>query len=187
MKNKLGATNKFKPSFLSASESSLGGSNKPQAQQPAQQQTGSPPLINELSSNLNSKSPQTVTSQQQQIPNILTTALNRAAEKKLAALSRQQQHHHHHQQVINVPQFYFPHGRHDDRQFRSIDDVECMKQLSVEFKTKKEGKMFKEDFADVLKLLGLPSYWKILVFRACTAVNKLTYVTYSVFEQVWSK
>lgn len=160
----------------------MGSSNKPQQPQQQQQQTGSPPTINELSSNLNSKSPQT---QQQQTPNILTTALNRAAEKKLAALSRQQQHHHH--QVINVPQFYFPHGRHDDRQFRSIDDVECMKQLSVEFKTKKEGKMFKEDFADVLKLLGLPSYWKILVFRACTTVNKLTYVTYSVFEQVWSK
>lgn len=88
---------------------------------------------------------------------------------------------------MSVPQFFFPHGKSDDKQFRSIDDVENMKLISAEFKSKKDGKIFKEEFEQITKMLGLPRFWKILLFRACTLNSKLNYVTYSVLEQVWSK
>ena len=96
-------------------------------------------------------------------------------------IQRTQQSH------IHVPQFHFPHGRLEERQFKTIDDLETMKLISAEFKQSKEGKIFREDFGEVVKLLGLPIYWKNLLFRTCTATSKLTYVTYPILEQVWSK
>lgn len=191
--------NKFKPTFLSASDSNLGG-GLIGANNNNNKQANATSSSNDIGSQLKSQQSTIASSTQQQ--NLATAALKDNKSTTPTATTKlqgQQQHaqtaggrhhqlhHHPHHQAINVPQFYFPHGRHDDRQFRSIDDVECMKQLSVEFKAKKDGKMFKEDFVEVTKLLGLPCYWKILLFRACTAANKLTYVTYSVFEQVWSK
>ena len=96
-------------------------------------------------------------------------------------LQRSQQSH------IHVPQFHFPHGRLEDRQFKTIDDLETMKLISVEFKQSKDGKIFREDFGEVVKLLGLPIYWKNLLFRTCTLNSKINYVTYPILEQVWSK
>ena len=84
-----------------------------------------------------------------------------------------------------MPQFHFPTGKPDAKQFK--DDAETMKALSSEFRLQKDGKMFKENFTDILKLLGIPKYWKTLLFRMCTAQNKLNFVTYANFESVWSK
>ena len=74
-------------------------------------------------------------------------------------LQRSQQSH------IHVPQFHFPHGRLEDRQFKTIDDLETMKLISVEFKQSKDGKIFREDFGEVVKLLGLPIYWNYYLER----------------------
>lgn len=122
------------------------------------------------------------TSTLQAASSLHSPAKEMTAGKTAASKNQQQQ-----PKPTSVPPFYFPHGRHDDKQFRSIDDLEAMRLVGAEFKTKKEGKMYKEDFADLCKLLGLPTYWKILLFRTCTNVNKLSYVTHAVFEQVWSK
>ncbi len=91
------------------------------------------------------------------------------------------------QQKLNVPQFYYPHGKPDERQFKGIDDVENMKAVSAEFRMSKDGKMFKEQFGEIVKMLGLPRYWKSLLFKACTINTKTNYVTYSSLEQVWTK
>lgn len=91
------------------------------------------------------------------------------------------------QAVVNVPQFYYPNGKPDEKHFKGIDDAETMKQINAEFKKCKEGKMFKDEFAEVCKLLGLPKYCKILLFRACTSSSKLNYLTYQLFEQTWAK
>jgi hypothetical protein len=89
------------------------------------------------------------------------------------------------QPKIIVPQFYYPHGKPEEKQFK--DDVDIMKMVNAEFRMQKDNKMYKEQFFDVVKLIGLPRYWKILLFRACTLVNNLNYVTYQTFEQVWTK
>lgn len=91
------------------------------------------------------------------------------------------------QQKVNVPQFYYPHGKPDERQFKGIDDVENMKAVSAEFRMSKDGKVFKEQFGEIVKMLGLPRYWKSLLFKACTFNTKTNYVTYSSLEQVWTK
>lgn len=91
------------------------------------------------------------------------------------------------QSQIQVPPFHFPNGRLEEKQFKTIDDVEIWKQISIEFKQSKDGKIFRENFGDVVKLLGLPIYWKNLLFRTCTLNSKTTYVTYQLLEQVWSK
>ena len=91
------------------------------------------------------------------------------------------------QSQIQVPPFHFPNGRLEEKQFKTIDDVEVWKQINIEFKQSKDGKIFREEFGDVVKLLGLPIYWKNLLFRTCTLNSKTTYVTYQILEQVWSK
>ena len=83
---------------------------------------------------------------------------------------------------VLVPQFHYPAGKPEDKPFK--DDTETMKTISAEFRLQKESKMYKEQFAEVVKLIGLPKYWKSLVFKACTQFNKLSYVTYQNFEQV---
>lgn len=95
-----------------------------------------------------------------------------------AAVQKQQQ-----LQTIHVPQFYFPNGKPEDRK----DDQEIFKLANAEFNTHKEGKVYKENFENVVKAIGLPKYWKILLFRACIGNSKLEYVTYSMFEQLWKK
>jgi serine/threonine-protein phosphatase 2A regulatory subunit B'' len=62
-----------------------------------------------------------------------------------------------------------------------------MKLISAEFRLAKDGKIYREEFGDIVKMLGLPRYWKILLFRACTLNSKINYVTYSILEQVWSR
>lgn len=92
------------------------------------------------------------------------------------------------QPKVTIPSFHFPHGRPDSRQFKSSDDVECMKAIGAKFKSLgKDGKLNKDEFGEVVKLLDLPYYWKILIFRACTQNAKLNYITYSAFEQGWPK
>lgn len=107
--------------------------------------------------------------------------------KILANLNSRIQQKQQQQQQVQIPQFHFPHGKPDDKQFKPADDAEAMKQVSAEFRLQKDGKMLRENFADIMKLIGLPRYWKALLFKACTNNNKLTYVTYSQFEQVWTK
>ncbi len=86
---------------------------------------------------------------------------------------------------VHVPQFYYPNGKPDEKPFK--EDPETMKLVSAEFRMQKDGKMFKDKFAEVVKLIGLPKYWKQLLFKACTQYSKLTHVTYPTFEQAWSK
>ncbi len=86
-------------------------------------------------------------------------------------------------QKIEVPQFYFPYGKPEDRK----DDQEIFKLASTEFNLHKETKVYKEDFENIVKAVGLPKYWKMLLFRACVGLSKLDYVTYSMFEQLWKK
>lgn len=88
---------------------------------------------------------------------------------------------------LNIPQFYYPHGKAEEKQFKSFDDSETMKLINNEFKLSKEGKIFREDFGEIVRMLGLPRYWKILLFRACTLNQKINYVTYPILEQVWSR
>ena len=89
------------------------------------------------------------------------------------------------QPKVQVPQFFYPHGKPDEKQFK--DDADTMKLVSAEFRMQKDGKIFKENFAEIVKLVGLPRYWKILLFRACTVNNKLNFLTFATFEQVWTK
>jgi len=89
------------------------------------------------------------------------------------------------QKQVIVPQFHFPNGKPDEKQFK--DDPETMKLVSAEFRLQKDAKIYKETFADIMKIIGLPRYWKTLLFRACTLNNKLNYITYSSFEQTWAK
>lgn len=89
------------------------------------------------------------------------------------------------QQKQLVPQFHYPNGKPDEKQFK--DDPDTMKLVSAEFRLQKEAKVYKETFADIMKIIGLPKYWKILLFRALTLNTKLNYVTYTTFEQVWTK
>ena len=86
-------------------------------------------------------------------------------------------------QKIEVPQFYFPFGKPEDRK----DDQEILKLASNEFGLHKENKVYKENFESIVKAVGLPKYWKMLLFRACIGTSKLDYVTYSMFEQLWKK
>ncbi len=97
-------------------------------------------------------------------------------------LHQQQQQH---QQKQIVPQFHYPNGKPDEKQFK--DDPDTMKLVSAEFRLQKEAKVYKETFADIMKIIGLPKFWKILLFRALTLNTKLNYVTYTTFEQVWTK
>ena len=90
-------------------------------------------------------------------------------------------------QQIQVPQFHYPNGRPESKAFKTLDDPETIKAISALFKSSKDGKIFREDFGEVLKPLGLPRYWKSLLFRACTLNSKINYVTYPILEQVWSK
>ena len=89
------------------------------------------------------------------------------------------------QPKVQVPQFFYPHGKPDEKQFK--DDSDTMKLVSAEFRMQKDGKIFKENFAEIVKIVGLPRYWKILLFRACTVNNKLNFLTFATFEQVWTK
>lgn len=86
-----------------------------------------------------------------------------------------------------IPPFHFPSGKPDEKQFKSADDTETMKLVNAEFRLQKDGKIYRETFADIMKIIGLPRYWKTLLFRSCTLNNKLNYVTYPSFEQVWTK
>ncbi|CAF0791931.1 unnamed protein product, partial [Brachionus calyciflorus] len=86
---------------------------------------------------------------------------------------------------LNIPQFHFPSGRPDEKKFKN--DADTMKLVSQEFKQVKDGKMSKDEFAQVCKLIGLPKFWKILLFRTCTNTSKLNYLTFNVFEQTWTK
>ena len=87
----------------------------------------------------------------------------------------------------NVPAFYFPSGKPGEREFKGVDDSETMKQIQAKFKSSKDGKILREDFGDIVKMLDLPRYWKSLLFRECTLNSKINYVTYPILEQVWSK
>ena len=58
------------------------------------------------------------------------------------------------QPQIHVPQFYFPHGKPEEKQFKNSSDLDAMRQVNAEFRNHKDGKLFKEDFSDLLKLLG---------------------------------
>lgn len=58
------------------------------------------------------------------------------------------------QPQIHVPQFYFPHGKPEDKQFKTSSDLDAMRQVNAEFRNHKDGKLFKEDFSDLLKILG---------------------------------
>ena len=86
-----------------------------------------------------------------------------------------------------MPAFYFPNGKPDERQFKTCEDVEAMRAIQAEFRLGKDGKLNRDEFADIVKMLGLPRYWKTLLFRACTSNGKLTHVTYPMLEQTWSK
>lgn len=85
----------------------------------------------------------------------------------------------------NIPQFHFPNGRPDDKIFKN--DQETMKLVSLEFKLYKDGKLTKDDLGQVCKIIGLPKYWKALLFKSCINASKLTHVTFSSFEQTWQK
>ncbi len=87
----------------------------------------------------------------------------------------------------NIPTFYFPSGKPHERQFKGVDDLENMKLIQAKFKSSKDGKILREDFGDIVKMLDLPRYWKSLLFRECTLNSKINYVTYPILEQVWSK
>ena len=91
------------------------------------------------------------------------------------------------QSYVQVPQFHFPNGRLEEKQFKTMEDIDTWKMIGIEFKQHKEGKIIREDFGEVVKLLGLPIYWKNLLFRSCVLTSKANYVTYPVLEQVWSK
>ncbi len=115
---------------------------------------------------------------------------------------------------INLPQFFFPNGKAEDRK----DDQEILRLAQFEFSKHDSGKIFKEDFENLVKAslnkitnadrvsdcnrlcvflisltttkqkaIGLPKYWKILVYRACVGNSKLDYVTFSMFETLWTK
>lgn len=86
---------------------------------------------------------------------------------------------------VNVPQFFFPTGKPAEKPFK--DDAETMKAIGAEFRLAKDGKMMKEQFDDIIKMVGLPKFWKTLLYRACSSINKHMFVTYANFEQVWSK
>jgi hypothetical protein len=89
---------------------------------------------------------------------------------------------------LNIPAFHFPTGRPESRQFKSCEDVEAMKAIAAKFKASKEGgKILRDEFGEIVKMLDLPLYWKTLVFRACTLNSKFNYVTYPILEQVWTK
>ena len=59
--------------------------------------------------------------------------------------------------------------------------------ISAEFQARKDGLMSKDDLSEVLKLLGLPKYWKALFIKACNLNSNLNVITYSMFEQFWTK
>ena len=86
-------------------------------------------------------------------------------------------------QKIEVPQFYFPFGKPEDRK----DDQEILKLAQNEFNLHQDGKVYKDDFENIVKAVGLPKYWKLILFRSCIGSSKLDYVTYSMFEQLWKK
>ena len=69
-----------------------------------------------------------------------------------------------------MPQFFYPAGKPDQKQFK--DDAETMKAIGAEFRSAKDGKMTKEPFDEVVKMVGLPKFWKTLLYRACSSPNK---------------
>lgn len=90
----------------------------------------------------------------------------------------------------NIPQFYFPNGKPQDRQ---KDDFELLRAVQIEFNSIKDGKLTKEYSEKLAKAIGLPKYWKMILFRACLhSINlntnlKQDYLTYSQFELFWKK
>lgn len=110
---------------------------------------------------------------------------NKIAEQKQIVTSPAQIKPNKQVKKANIPQFHFPNGRPDDKVFKN--DQETLKLISLEFKLFKDGKLNKDDLAQVCKIIGIPKYWKALLFRACTTASKLPHVTFSSFEHTWQK
>ncbi len=58
-------------------------------------------------------------------------------------------------QKIEVPQFFFPFGKPEDRK----DDLEILKLANNEFSLHKDGKVYKEDFENVVKVYTFKIYY----------------------------
>ncbi|RUS86592.1 hypothetical protein EGW08_005608, partial [Elysia chlorotica] len=78
-----------------------------------------------------------------------------------------------------IPQFYFPQGKPKTGGAAFGSEVEAVLQrLSKEFGSLEGGKAYKQQMASITKLCGLPSYWKVLLFRAAGGASD-GFITYS--------
>ncbi|GFO48812.1 serine/threonine-protein phosphatase 2a regulatory subunit b [Plakobranchus ocellatus] len=76
----------------------------------------------------------------------------------------------------SIPQFYFPMGKPESSVSSELDSV--LQRLSKEFGSLEGGKAYKQQMAAITKLCGLPSYWKVLLFRAAGGSTD-GFITYS--------
>jgi hypothetical protein len=140
----------------------------------------SSPTSNQSQLDLNSKTSKSPLAQSNNLSNLI--------QQQSPTVNKQQVHQQKPRVNLNIPAFHFPTGRPDSRQFKSCEDVETMKAIASKFKASKEGgKIMKDEFGEIVKMLDLPLYWKTLILRACTLNSKFNYVTYPILEQVWSK
>jgi len=109
----------------------------------------------------------------------LDKALNKTPKASATTTITQQQQ----QPKVQIAKFYFPNGRPEERK----EDQEILKAVSYEFSLSKDGKICKEDFDGVVKAVGLPKFWKNLLFRNCASNSKNDFVTLSMFEQFWKR
>ncbi|KAK3749324.1 hypothetical protein RRG08_056204 [Elysia crispata] len=75
-----------------------------------------------------------------------------------------------------IPQFYFPQGKPEGSVSSELESI--LQRVSKEFGSLEGGKAYKQQMANITKLCGLPSYWKVLMFRAAGGAAD-GYVTYS--------
>ncbi|GFR88124.1 serine/threonine-protein phosphatase 2A regulatory subunit B'' subunit alpha [Elysia marginata] len=75
-----------------------------------------------------------------------------------------------------IPQFYFPLGKPASSVSSELDSI--LQRVSKEFGSLEGGKAYKQQMANITKSCGLPSYWKVLLFRAAGGASD-GYITYS--------
>lgn len=75
-----------------------------------------------------------------------------------------------------IPQFYFPMGKPNGAVSSEVESI--LQRLSKEFGSLEGGKAYKQQMANITKLCGLPSFWKVLLFRAAGGASD-GFITYS--------